>query len=104
MGVEPMNTGFADQRVSHFATGASRNQQSCYGFDGSHLSHPDEKAGPSITKCLYFGCAAVRIYGFTVLKPGKSWAASSLDTTPAMMTSSPTFQFAGVDTLCFVVS
>jgi hypothetical protein len=23
MGVEPMNTGFADQRVSHFATGAS---------------------------------------------------------------------------------
>jgi hypothetical protein len=22
MGVEPMNTGFADQRVSHFATGA----------------------------------------------------------------------------------
>jgi hypothetical protein len=27
MGVEPMNTGFADQRVSHFATGASRSQQ-----------------------------------------------------------------------------
>jgi hypothetical protein len=23
MGFEPMNTGFADQRVSHFATGAS---------------------------------------------------------------------------------
>lgn len=22
MGIEPMNTGFADQRVSHFATGA----------------------------------------------------------------------------------
>ena len=22
MGFEPMNTGFADQRVSHFATGA----------------------------------------------------------------------------------
>ena len=26
MGFEPMNTGFADQRVSHFATGASCRQ------------------------------------------------------------------------------
>jgi hypothetical protein len=28
MGVEPMNTGFADQRVSHFATGAQSAVQS----------------------------------------------------------------------------
>jgi hypothetical protein len=27
MGFEPMNTGFADQRVSHFATGASAPSQ-----------------------------------------------------------------------------
>ena len=33
MGVEPMNTGFADQRVSHFATGASCCHLSCQ-FDG----------------------------------------------------------------------
>jgi hypothetical protein len=46
MGFEPMNTGFADQRVSHFATGASRSQQSGYGFDGLRLSHLDEEAGP----------------------------------------------------------
>ena len=26
MGFEPMNTGFADQRVSHFATGAHEGQ------------------------------------------------------------------------------
>jgi hypothetical protein len=27
MGFEPMNTGFADQRVSHFATGAQVPQR-----------------------------------------------------------------------------
>ncbi len=27
MGFEPMNTGFADQRVSHFAIGASGNDR-----------------------------------------------------------------------------
>ena len=44
MGVEPMNTGFADQRVSHFATGAhvgearpaSQGVSSVYYF-ASHL-------------------------------------------------------------------
>jgi hypothetical protein len=52
MGFEPMNTGFADQRVSHFATGAC---------DGPVLLISDEGAGPSITHSIYFGCAAVRI-------------------------------------------
>jgi hypothetical protein len=54
MGFEPMNTGFADQRVSHFAIGASAPPR---------ISR-DGESDPA-----YRGCAAVRIYGFTVLKP-----------------------------------
>ncbi len=50
MGFEPMNTGFADQRVSHFAIGAHR-------YD-SLLAAAAE---------TYCGCAAVRRYGLTVL-------------------------------------
>ena len=50
MGFEPMNTGFADQRVSHFATGA----------------HVEGRVLVSALKG-YFGCAVVRRYGFTVL-------------------------------------
>jgi hypothetical protein len=48
-GIEPANTGFADQRVSHFATGAHARP-----------------AGTGREK-NYSGCAAVRRYGFTVL-------------------------------------
>jgi hypothetical protein len=56
MGVEPMNTGFADQRVSHFATGA-------------HSRHATKPRDGSIFNKIstYFGCATVRRYGFTVL-------------------------------------
>ena len=36
--------------------------------------------------------------------PGYFFFASSLDTVPLMMTSSPGFQFAGVDTWCLAVS
>jgi hypothetical protein len=56
MGFEPMNTGFADQRVSHFAIGA-------------HPAAPLELQ--NTRRCnfayIYFGCAVVRRYGFTVL-------------------------------------
>ena len=55
MGFEPMNTGFADQRVSHFAIGALVRralEQRC--------------AAGNYSYC-YFGCAVVRRYGFTVL-------------------------------------
>ena len=44
MGFEPMNTGFADQRVSHFAIGALAR-------------HKIEVRG---LVQLYFGCATVR--------------------------------------------
>jgi hypothetical protein len=52
MGFEPMNTGFADQRVSHFAIGAL------------FATLPKRRGEASL---LYFGCATVRRYGFTVL-------------------------------------
>jgi hypothetical protein len=45
MGFEPMNTGFADQRVSHFATGAS--------------AVPHVIAAQNVTQA-YSGCATVR--------------------------------------------
>ncbi len=44
MGFEPMNTGFADQRVSHFATGAL-------------IRHTTKLRGGY---SAYFGCATVR--------------------------------------------
>ena len=82
MGFEPMNTGFADQRVNHFAIGASRVSLACklgigY-FAGLSFLVSDEGAGPFIISCSvpgearqrnYFGCAAVRMYAFTFLKP-----------------------------------
>jgi hypothetical protein len=48
MGFEPMNTGFADQRVSHFATGAH----------GSAV--PRDDARRNILRENYCGCAVVR--------------------------------------------
>jgi hypothetical protein len=57
MGFEPMNTGFADQRVSHFAIGAS-----------SRRTHPSStRAAVQIVARTYFGCEVTRRYGFTVL-------------------------------------
>ena len=48
MGVEPMNTGFADQRVSHFATGAL-------------IRHTTTAMRRLFDKrSIYFGCATVR--------------------------------------------
>jgi hypothetical protein len=56
MGFEPMNTGFADQRVSHFAIGACMPRRSDLNMRGD-----------AIVADSYFGWAAVRRYGFTVL-------------------------------------
>jgi hypothetical protein len=40
MGFEPMNTGFADQRVSHFAIGAFGCCLSCQTIVPLSLNHP----------------------------------------------------------------
>src|SRR5882724_335431 len=105
MGVEPMNTGFADQRVSHFATGALVVSVLPATQPKLHDGLFDKSQIPLILLCsIYFGCATVRRYGFTVLYPGKILSASSLETAPVMITSSPCFQFAGVATLCFAVN
>src|SRR5262249_554016 len=54
---------------------------------------------------VYFGCATVRRYGFSVLNPcGYFFLASSSDTDVGMMTSCPGFQFTGLPTVCFPVS
>src|SRR5205814_5295777 len=47
------------------------------------------------------GCLTIRKYGFGAFQPsGKSVLASASETEPAMITSSPFFQFTGVATLC----
>ena|GEM_PF-2558524 len=82
MGFEPMNTGFADQRVSHFAIGASRCQlvlPACHGVlygpaPSSSLTKEQARQSSHAIDSKrrgrnYFGCAAVRIYAFTFLKP-----------------------------------
>ena len=56
MGFEPMNTGFADQRVSRFAIGAHVRR-----------TPPTATRGAAMFADSYFGCEAVRRYGFTVL-------------------------------------
>ena len=53
----------------------------------------------------YFGCGTIRRYGFGDLQPsGNFFFASSFETEPLMMTSSPGFQLAGVETWCLAVS
>src|SRR2546422_7689963 len=56
-------------------------------------------------RAVYFGCATVRRYGFSVLNPcGYFFLASSSDTDVGMMTSWPGFQFTGVATTCLAVN
>src|SRR5712691_9525555 len=64
------------------------------------------RAAPSWASAeAYFGCATVRRYGFSVLKPcGYFFLASSSDTDVGMMTSWPGFQFTGVATTCLAVN
>src|SRR3989441_4814049 len=63
------------------------------------------KGGSPTSDEAYFGCATVRRYGFTVLKPcGYFFLASSSDTDVGMMTSWPGFQFTGVATTCLAVN
>src|SRR5215467_4646761 len=51
------------------------------------------------------GCGTIRMYGLGAFQPcGYCFLASSSLTEPAMITSSPCFQFTGVATLCFAVS
>ena len=57
MGFEPMNTGFADQRVSHFATGAHEGfRVQGLGFRRRWLLN----AGLWTLGPCYCGCAVVR--------------------------------------------
>src|SRR5437773_5941084 len=56
-------------------------------------------------RAVYFGCATVRRYGFSVLNPcGYFFLASSSDTDVGMMTSCPGFQLTGVATMCLELS
>jgi hypothetical protein len=50
------------------------------------------------------GCGTIRIYGFGSVQLPKISLAWSLETEPAMTTSSPCCQFTGVATLCLAVS
>ena len=53
----------------------------------------------SITITYLFGCGVVRKYGFTIVNPfGNFAAASSVFTAGVIITSSPSFQSAGVAT------
>src|SRR5262249_54043545 len=53
----------------------------------------------------YFGCGTIRRYGFGAFQPaGYFLCASSLETEPPIITSSPGFQLAGVETWCLGVS
>src|ERR1700746_3912184 len=52
-----------------------------------------------------FGCGTIRRYGSGAFQPcGYAFLASSSETEPAMITSSPDRQLTGVATLCFAIS
>jgi glyoxylase-like metal-dependent hydrolase (beta-lactamase superfamily II) len=58
-------------------------------------------AAQALRRSYPFGCGTMRRYGFGAFQPcGYCFLASSSLTEPAMMTSSPFFQFTGVATLC----
>src|SRR5205823_3888401 len=53
---------------------------------------------------VFPGSGTTRMYGFGASQSPKISRASSSETEPAMITSSPCFQFTGVETRCFAVS
>src|ERR1700678_4059487 len=92
-GIEPSNTGFADQRVSHFATGA----------------HVDRSAGSLIPRLpaaiSYLPWVARSFfarYQVSTVNPAPPplvrLRASSTVAGAGTMTGSPNFQFAGTET------
>src|SRR6266851_1301477 len=64
------------------------------------------RLGRAYVRPIYaFGCGTMRRYGLGDFQPcGYCFLASSSLTEPAMITSSPLFQFTGVATLCLAVS
>src|SRR5437868_3130222 len=83
------------RRASHYETD--------FGPFGDEV--PDGKSAHQDGPYSFFGCGTIRMYGRGDFHPpGYTFLASSSDTDPAMMTSSPCFQFTGVATLCFAVN
>jgi hypothetical protein len=69
------------------------------------LKGPFNARGVEANLSHHFGAGTMRRYGRGAFQPsGNIFFASSSDTDPEMITSSPCFQFAGVETLCLVVS
>ena len=97
MGFEPMNTGFADQRVSHFAIGAhdrrANTNTPAQQARAAVVPAPRTSAVPSSADTASPSCSQ-----------GRSCPPPRSTPLPVMITSSPCFQFAGVATLCFAVS
>jgi hypothetical protein len=74
------------------------------GADGrGRVSSPNRRAVDR-PRGVQLGSGTIRMYGFGSSQLPKSSFASSLETEPAMITSSPCCQLTGVDTLYFEVS
>src|ERR1700721_612260 len=91
-GIEPANTGFADQRVSHFATGA-------------HLALRQPRSSRLPSEFTYFAWLARSFfarYHVSTARPAPPplvrLRASSTVTRAGTITESPTFQLAGTET------
>ena len=70
--------------MRHYQLSEVVKRKEGFSLHGAFASERTLHASPS-----YTGCAVTRIYGFTVLNPGKILFASSLETTEEMITSSP---------------
>src|SRR5215203_1464104 len=69
-----------------------------------HRERPEAHGDLALCSCRYSGCGTTRMYGFGAFHSPKSSRASSSETDPAMITSSPRCHWAGVATLCLAVS
>jgi hypothetical protein len=80
--------------------------QLCPNSDASDFSSASGAGSRASSDCTgYFGWGTIRRYGFGAFHPpGYFFLASSFETLPLMMTSSPGFQFTGVETGCLAVS
>jgi len=82
----------------------SRKRREKWGTRGFWVRHLPGRAA-LLPTLVHFGCGTIRMYGLGDFQPpGYCFCASSFETLPLMMTSSPGFQFTGVETLCLAVS
>ena len=93
--------GVMHRPIAHEADGDPDGRAGDGTADGrlEGTARPGAAPGRADAGSRYCGCGTMRMYGFGSSHSPKISLASSFETEPAMITSSPCFQFTGVETL-----